>query len=226
MTKMQAEKLTTKQNDLLEIIRSFIEREKENPTGYKLQKYLVTIGNRESLKSIMQVVEALEKKDLLKRDKNHKIYLIENDSYANLENILSIPLYGLASCGEALAYADDRAEDYLQISTNLFGRTKSQLFAVKALGDSMDSDHINDGDFVIFEKCENPNLNELNGKIIVAVINGMATIKRFKKIDKETIALFPNSSNVAHHPIYLHKSDSILIAGIFKKVLPVKYVSL
>jgi repressor LexA len=224
--KIKTEKLTSKQNDTLEIIRNYIEREKENPTGYKLHKFLVTIGNRDSLKSIMQVVEALEKKDLVKRDKNHKIYLIENENYSNLENILSIPLYGLASCGEALAYAEDRAEDYLQISTNLFGRTRSQLFAVKALGDSMDGENINDGDYAIFEKCENPNLNDLNGKIVVAVINGMATIKKFKKIDKETIALFPNSSNVSHHPIYLHKSDSILIAGIFKKVLPVKYVSL
>ena len=225
---MKTEKLTSKQNDLLEILRNYICDRKENPTGYGLHKYLASQGSRESLKSIMQVIEALENKDLIKRDKKHKLYLVENNSYANLENILSIPLYGLASCGEALAYADadNRAEDYLQISTNLFGRTKSQLFAVKALGDSMDGEDINDGDYVIFEKCENPSTNELNGKIVVAVINGMATIKRFKKIDKETIALFPNSSNVMHHPIYLHKSDSILIAGIFKKVLPVKYVSL
>jgi SOS-response transcriptional repressor LexA len=223
-TKM--EKLTAKQNNILEFLRKYIHEKKENPTGYKLHKHLSSLGHTDSLKSLMQVIEALEKKDLIIRNHSREIFPVENNNYANLENILSIPLYGLASCGEALAYADDRAEDYLQISCNLFGKTKSQLFAVKALGDSMDGDKINDGDFVIFEKCDNPNLNELNGKIIVAVINGMATIKRFKKIDKDTIALFPNSSNVAHHPIYLHKSDSILIAGFFKKVLPVKYVSL
>ena len=226
MKKKQAEKLTTKQNDLLEILRNYIGERKKNPTGYKLHKHLSGKGSGESLKSIMQVIEALENKDLLKRDRDHKIYIVENNSYANLENILSIPLYGLASCGEALAYADDRTDDYLQISANFFGRTKSQLFAVKALGDSMDGDNINDGDYVIFEKCENPGHDNLNGKIVVAVINGMATIKRFKKIDKETIALFPNSSNINHHPIYLHKSDMITIAGMFKKVLPVKFVSL
>ena len=134
MEKTKTEKLTTKQNDLLEILRSFIAERKNNPTGYKLHKYLASRGSKDSLKSIMQVIEALEKKDLIIRNHNHEIFLVENNNYANLENILSIPLYGLASCGEALAYADDRAEDYLQISTNLFGRTKSQLFAVKALG--------------------------------------------------------------------------------------------
>ena len=88
----------------------------------------------------------------------------------------------------------------------------------------MDKDDINDGDYVIFEKHENN--ADIDGKIVVAVINGMATIKQFKKIKKDIIGLFPSSSNSVHQPIYIHKSDSILIAGVFQKVLPVKYVSL
>jgi SOS-response transcriptional repressor LexA len=220
-------KLTSKQENIVGVIRELIKNHKENPTGYALHKYLSNLGVKDSLKSVMQVIEALEKKDLIKRDKEHKIYLVENDNYANLENVFSIPLYGLASCGEALAYADDSAEDFLQISRSLFpGKSKSELFAVKALGDSMDKEKINDGDFVIFEKYEGKYLTELEGKIVVAVINGMATIKRFKRIDKNTIGLFPNSKNSIHHPIFLDKSDSILIAGVFKKVLPVKYVSI
>lgn len=216
-------KLTNKQKDVLELIRGYIEQKGENPTSYKLHKHLFSLGVEDSLKSIMQVIEALEKKDLIQRD-DKKIYIIENKNYANLNNIISIPLYGLASCGEALAYADDRADDYLQLSQSFFERPKAKLFAVKALGDSMDKDEIHDGDYVIFEKFEND--QDLEGKIVVAVINGMATIKRCRKVDKGIIGLFPNSTSDAHHPIYLHKSDSVLIAGIFQKVLPVKFVSL
>lgn len=217
------QKITAKQKNILEYIQEYLDQRGENPTGYKLFKYLESLGIKESMKGIMQVVEALEKKDLIKRD-DKKIYLVKNNSFANFGNVISVPLYGLASCGEALAYADDKVDDYLQLSRSLFTKEPKNLFAVKSLGDSMDKDGICDGDYVIFEKFrsgENP-----EGKIVVAVINGMATIKRFKTVEKNVIGLFPNSTNETHHPIYLHKSDSVLIAGVFQKVLSVKFVSL
>lgn len=219
--------LTAKQQNILENIRELIEERRDNPTSYKLHKHLEAQGIKDSLKSVMQVIEALEKKDLIKRDKNRKIYLIENESFANLKNIFSIPVYGLASCGEALAYAEDNVDGFLQISKALFrGSDSAQLFAVKTLGDSMDKDGINDGDYVIFEKYDYSKGEELEGKIVVAVINGMATIKRYKKVSSDIIGLFPKSTNTIHQPIFIHSTDSVLIAGIFRKVLPVKYVSL
>jgi SOS-response transcriptional repressor LexA len=228
MTKNNAmQKLTSKQNDILEIVREYVDDYKTNPTSYKVHKLLSAKGSKDSLKSVMQVVEALEKKDIIKRDGDKKIYIIENDNYADLKNIFSIPVYGLASCGEALAYAEDNVDGFLQISKSLFRGTDSvQLFAVKTLGDSMDKDGINDGDYVIFEKYDYTSGKELEGKIVVAVINGMATIKRHKKVSDEIIGLFPHSTNTFHQPIFIHKTDSVLIAGIFKKVMPVKYVSL
>ena len=218
--------LTPKQEMILGNIREFIDQQKENPTSYRLQKFLSAQGSRDSLKSVMQVIESLEKKDLIKRDSDKKIYLVENESFANLKNIFSIPVYGLASCGEALAYAEDNVDGFLQISKAIFrGADSARLFAVKALGDSMDKKGINDGDYVIFEKYEGRD-DALEGKIIVAVINGMATIKNYKRVSDEIIGLFPHSTNTMHQPIFIHSTDSILIAGVFKKVLPVKYVSL
>ncbi|MEI7425537.1 MAG: S24 family peptidase [Candidatus Moraniibacteriota bacterium] len=218
-------KLTGKQQGILESIRELISQGKENPTSYRLQKYLESQGVKDSIKSVMQVIESLEKKDLIKRDKARKIYLVENDSYTNFKNIFSVPIYGLASCGEALAYAQDNVDGFLQISKALFrDKDESLLFAVKALGDSMDKEKINDGDYVIFAKYENQ--EELEGKIVVAVVNGMATIKRYKKVSEDIIGLFPKSTNSIHQPIFIHKSDSFIFAGIFRKVLPVKFVSL
>lgn len=223
---METQHLTGKQKNYLEAIREFVQTHSDNPTGYKLQKYLEAQGVGDSLKSVMQVIEALEKKELLKRDEeDKKIYLVENKNYVNFKNIFSIPVYGLASCGEALAYAQENVDGFLQISKALFRDVKPvNLFAVKALGDSMDKSGIGDGDYVIFKKYENN--EELEGKIVVAVINGMATIKKWKRISDEIIGLFPNSKNNFHQPIFIHSSDSILIAGVFKKVLPIKYVSL
>jgi len=50
---------------------------------------------------------------------------VENENYANWENIFSIPMYGLASCGEALSFADNNVDGYLQISKESFSQRKS-----------------------------------------------------------------------------------------------------
>jgi len=222
------ENLTSKQNLILETIREMIESGQGNPTTYKISKYLQKKGLKdESVKSVSQVVESLEKKDLVKRDVFRKIYLVENENLlpGKSRGIFQIPVYGLASAGEALAFAEDNIDGYLQISESLLRPSaKTRLFAVKALGDSMDKEGIQDGDYVIFEKKEAD--FDFDGKIVVAVVNGLATIKRYRKLGNGVIGLFPNSTNKFHQPIYIHESDSFLIAGVFRKVLPVKFVSL
>lgn len=218
-------KLTSKQKTILECVRELSLKKGQEPTSYRVYKYLNSLGAKESMKSIMQVIESLEKKDLITRDEDRRLYLVENSNFADNRNILSVPLYGLASCGEALAYAHETADDYLQISKTIFYRTDpKKLFAVKALGDSMNKDGIDDGDYVIFEKTDGA--GEYENKIVVAVINGMATIKRYKSVGEGIVGLFPHSTNVTHHPIYIAETDSAFIAGVFKKVLPVAFVSL
>lgn len=219
--------LTDKQSLILETIREMIDGGQGNPTTYKVSKYLQKKGMKdESVKSVAQVIEALEKKDLVKRDVFRKIYLVENENLpAGLEGAVRIPVYGLASAGDALAFAEDNIDGYLQISESLLKPSaKAKLFAVKTLGDSMNKENINDGDYVVFEKKD---LGfDYDGKIVVAIVNGLATIKHFRKLGNGVIGLFPSSTNKFHQPIYIHESDSFMIAGIFRKVLPVKFVSL
>lgn len=219
--------LTDKQNLILEMIREIIDSGQGNPTTYKIAKYLQKKGMKdESVKSVSQVIEALERKDLVKRDVFRKIYLIENKNLsAGLKGVFQVPVYGLASAGDALAFAENSVDGYLQISKSLLAPSaKAKLFAVKVLGDSMNKEKINDGDYVIFEKKDAD--FDFDGKIVVVVINGLATIKYYRKLGNGIIGLFPSSTNKFHQPIYIHESDSFMIAGVFKKVLPVKFVSL
>lgn len=212
--------LTRKQHTIMEMIREIIEQGADNPTAYKVHATLQAEGHDAgALKGTVQVVEALEKKGLIKRDDERKIYIVKNETFSDWKNIFSIPTYGLASCGEALAFADNNVEGYIQVSTSLFRKEKpAQLFAVKALGDSMDKAGISDNDYVVFAKYDNS--EELEGKTVVAVINGMATIKIYRILKGNMIGLFPQSTNSRHQPIYLDQSDQILIAGVFRKVLP------
>lgn len=219
--------LTQKQQLVLETVREMVDAGQGNPTTYKIAKYLQKKGMRdESVKKVSQVIEALEKKDLVKRDVFRKIYLVENENTASgLKGVFQVPVYGLASAGEALAFAEDNVDGYLQISESLLQPSaKARLFAVKTLGDSMNKEDINDGDYVIFEKKDEG--FDYDGKIVVAIVNGMATIKHFRKLGNGVVGLFPSSTNKFHQPIYIHESDSLMVAGVYKKVLPVKFVSL
>lgn len=212
--------LTRKQHLIYETIREIIEREGKNPTAYRIHHVLMEEGcDMGSLKGTVQVVEALERKQLLTRDESKRIYVVKNRAFANMDNIFSMPMYGLASCGEALAYADDNVDGFLQVSKSLFRTERpAQLFAVRALGDSMNNAGINDNDYVVFSKYEYQ--GSLEEKIVVAVINGMATIKIYRRLQDGMIGLFPHSTNDRHQPIYLDESDDVLIAGVFCKILP------
>ena len=221
----QTQELTRKQHTIFETIREIIEQGSENPTAYRVHNTLEAEGHDVgSLKGTVQVVEALEKKNMITRDDERKIYIVKNETFSDLKNIFSIPTYGLASCGEALAFADNNVEGYVQVSTSLFRKDKpAHLFAVKALGDSMDQAQIYNNDYVVFAKYDNS--EGLEGKIVVAVINGMATIKMYRTLKGNMIGLFPQSHNPKHQPIYLDRSDQILIAGVFRKVLPTHQVN-
>jgi SOS-response transcriptional repressor LexA len=216
----KTQELTRKQNLIFETIHEIIECDCINPTAYRVHAELEAEGHRVgTLKGTVQVIEALERKKIITRDADRQIYLVKNEMFRDHANIFSIPAYGLASCGEALAFADNNVDGYVQVSASLFRKEKpAQLFAVTALGDSMDKSGIADNDYVVFAKYENA--EELEGRIVVAVINGMATIKIYRALADGMIGLFPHSSNTRHQPIYLDRSDEILIAGVFRKVLP------
>ena len=59
------QKLTAKQKNILEYVRELTLQNGEKPTSYRLHKYLVSQGMNESMKSVMQVIESLEKKEAI-----------------------------------------------------------------------------------------------------------------------------------------------------------------
>jgi repressor LexA len=69
---------------------------------------------------------------------------------------------------------------------------------------------IEDGDFVVVDRSHR---SPANGDIVVAVIDGMGTIKRYKEDKKnERIVLEPDSTE-DYLPIFMHEGDNCVIAG-------------
>jgi SOS-response transcriptional repressor LexA len=131
-----------------------------------------------------------------------------------IKDIIDIPVLGTADCGEPLSIADDYIEDHIQISKKFIKGSSADYFFVRAQGDSMNKEGIKDKSYVLVRKGQNVNGN---GENVLAVVNGLGTIKKFHR-QKDAIYLSPNSSNSKHKPIVLHPEEEFFVSGLVERV--------
>ncbi len=170
---------------------------------------------REKPQIIKHHLQQLVKRGLL-RNKDGKYFRVIVQEENKKSGLISLPIYGLANCGEALAIANDQVQGYLKVSPGII-KNKKKVFVVKAKGNSMNKafiglDNIDDGDYVLIDaESKNPE----NGDYILSIIDGSANIKRFKKDDSRGMIVLLSESSSDYDPIYIHQSDlhSYSVAG-------------
>ena len=124
-------------------------------------------------------------------------------------DIVTIPLIGKVAAGNPIL-AFENVEDEFVISKSVFG-TNQELFMLKIAGDSMINIGIDDGDYVVVKKQENAE----NGDIVVAYIDGYATVKNFYK-EGQFIRLQPQ--NELYKPIITNNCTILgKVIGCIKK---------
>lgn len=128
----------------------------------------------------------------------------------------SIPIVGAANCGPANLFANERIEGYLKVSGKLLPRNKQHLYVLIASGSSMNLAEVHkgltieNGDFLVIDSSYK---KPKNGDIIVAVIDSMATIKRYKEDKNHHRVILEAESTENYLPIFLHKKDNFIISG-------------
>lgn len=204
--------LTQKQSKILSAVKEFINKKGFSPTFEELRKLLAKKGMKlKSNNSLVQYISVLEEKGFVQNFKKTRGIKLLSES---VKDFVAVPLLGNANCGEALSFADNYIEDRINISKKYIKENKNNYFFIKAVGDSMDKSKINNGDLVLVKKLqEKPQL----GDIVVAVINGLGTIKKFQEVNGIPV-LLPNSTNAKHQPIILHSEDQINICGEIERV--------
>lgn len=128
----------------------------------------------------------------------------------------SLPIVGTANCGPATIYADSRIEGYLKVSSKMLRWKKKGLYVLIADGPSMNNAEvrpgltIDDGDFVI---VDSEYTNPKNGDIVVAIIDRMATIKRYKEDKEHNRILLLAESTEKYLPVFVDPEDDFVISG-------------
>jgi len=139
-------------------------------------------------------------------------------------DLITIPIMGSASAGPATQVADGKVEGYLKISSKLLVSSNyNDLYALEVIGRSMNEANISgqsvdDGDYVIVDSSKrSPNNNDH----VVAVVDGLANIKRFilDKLNNQIVLISESTDNFM--PIFVHPDDERdgLISGTVVQVI-------
>ena len=212
--------LTIKQKLVYKAIQDYHFRFGKTPTLMALKDFLSKNYNLplKSLKSVYQYVNSLKQKGLIKKTRGGNSIKL---NLSEVSNFVHIPILGSVNAGTPAYELQEHALGYLKVSKKLLSeKNYERLFSMEVSGDSMNLKNIYNSDHIIFEPLKD---NPRDGDIVVANIDGNLTIKEFQMIDKNIIGLFPKSSNPEHKPIFLSKSDNLIIIGKVKTILKSPY---
>ena len=165
--------------------------------------------NFKSTSSVHQYIARLAEKGYIdKGDLKTRAIKIVGD-----EPTISIPIVGKVAAGEPIL-AQENIEDYFSIGESFFSQSdlKNETFVLKVQGESMINAGINNGDYIIVSK-EN---TARNGQIVVAMIDGNATVKTFYK-EKDHVRLQPENDTME---TIIVKDVPIVgkVVGLFRKI--------
>lgn len=181
--------LTRRQRQVYDFISEFVQSHGYSPSFEEIGDGL----GLSSLATVHKHVSNLEQKGLLRRDYNRSRSIDVLPLKQRTKTIsppYSLPLVGRIAAGRPI----EQVENPETISLQDFTRSKD-VFVLEVTGESMQDEHIVDGDYVLVERTQTAR----NGEIVVALVNGSdTTLKRFYH-EGEMIRLQP--SNASMQPI-------------------------
>jgi repressor LexA len=190
--------ITKRQRQVYDFIADFVQQNNFTPSFQEIGDGL----GLSSLATVHKHISNLEKKGLLSRDYNHSRSIDLLPPKGRLKQSMSVntgmvlPLVGRIAAGQPIE-AIERSET---ISLADFVRSK-EVFVLEVRGDSMQDEHIMDGDYVLVDKTKIAH----NGDIVVALVEGYdATLKRLYR-EGDKIRLQP--SNAKMKPIVVPAAD-------------------
>jgi repressor LexA len=224
-----ADALTQRQREILEFISASIVERGFPPTLREIGEHF----NIRSTNGVNDHLKALEKKGHLRREdlKSRAMRPVLPDGTGELipmqrramgtgdvqvisagsmdSGMAEIPILGKVAAGQPIL-AVENATDTVKIDRVLVGHHAGRdLFGLRIVGESMIEDGIFDGDYVFVKKTPSAH----SGDIVVAMIEGEATVKRYYP-EGDRIRFQPANQNMS--PIIVRRADfkSVDIIGI------------
>lgn len=195
-----AEDLTTRQRQILEFIKAYIQKSGFSPTIFEIKEKF----SFRSPNAVQEHLKALERKGYIRRHPNRWRGLEVAGPSKRENEVLSVPLVGGIAAGAPLL-AEENIEGTVSVDRSLVGRA-TKLFALRVRGASMIKVGICGGDIIIVQQQSVAN----QGDIVVALLGDEATVKRFQRRGR-TILLRPENDSM--QPVEVGEGDDLRILG-------------
>lgn len=227
-----AEALTQRQREILEFISASIVERGFPPTLREIGEHF----NIRSTNGVNDHLKALEKKGHLRREdlKSRAMRPVLPDGSGEIipmqrramgtgdvqlvsetDDMAEIPILGRVAAGQPIL-AVENASDSVKVDRVLIGNHR-EVFGLRIVGESMIEDGIFDGDYVFVKKTPSAHA----GDIVVAMIEGEATVKRYYP-EGDRIRFQPANQNMS--PIIVRRADfkSVdiigIVVGVYRKL--------
>jgi SOS regulatory protein LexA len=184
--------ITKKQKEFYDYIVAYNQEHGHSPTQKEIKDHF----GLKSFGSVQKYLQYLSKEGLLETQWNQRRSLeiksneVESDSD-------QIPLLGLVAAGNPIE-AIENPTNTISVPRYLL-KGGFRYFALTVKGDSMIEAGILEGDVIVCRSTKEAR----NGQIVVAVVNGEATVKTFSH-QKKSIELLPANKN--YSPIVVDES--------------------
>lgn len=191
------ETLTERQEEILEFISRFVEKNRIPPSIREIQEHF----GFESTNAVADHLAQLEKKGRLRRRPGISRGIeILSAPVSFHPNVVNVPLLGHIAAGNPIL-AEENIEGYLHLDRTLIRGDGHFLLRVK--GDSMKEAGIHDRDLVLVKKEDRAE----SGDIVAAYLGGEATVKYFwpSRRGGVTPPIQLKPANPAYSPIRITK---------------------
>jgi repressor LexA len=205
--------LTKRQKKVLDYLVEFIDKNGYSPSFEEIAKAM----RLTSLATVHKHLSTLEKKEFIRRGYNQSrsIEVLQmpkpvRESVIERRSQVGLPLAGRIAAGRPLEAI--QAEESISLAD--FARGPN-TFVLQVKGESMQEDHILDGDYIVVEPTQVAN----TGEIVVALVGeDEATVKRFYREAGGKIRLQPANSTM--QPILVNGTDVKIqgrVVGVLRK---------
>ena len=204
------EKLTKKQEVILEYIKKYTAKNGYSPTIREICDGV----ELSSPATVFVHIKNLENKGYI-TSTNNKFrtlsLLVDNEYDEKKEDVVKVPLLGKITAGSPIT-AIETPNEFFDLPASLVPKNE-EVFTLHVSGESMINAGIFDNDYVIVKRANTAR----NGQIVVAMtLQNEATLKRFYKEDGH-IRLQPENDTMA--PIILPDCKILGIAiGLYRKL--------
>jgi repressor LexA len=199
--------ITEKQEAVLKFIEQYQLQFGKSPTIREMRENFGVKSDN----SILKHLKALVEKGYLAKDDTPRGIKLLDSVKAKLEaatNLMKIPVLGTIPAGGAV-FSEEHVIDYFEVGSDMLKKPQGS-FALRVTGLSMINAGILEGDFVV----ANRDLEAKDGDIVIALVDGENTVKRYRK---KSGKVWLQAENPDYDDIYAE--DFLEIQGVVSTVI-------